>query len=469
MDFDRLFKEMDSQMKEDFLYKLLKKNESLQNQFMGYCKQPASAQKEKKPATNPEKLVEKLFSDCREELEMVDCEDVDWSDYTPRHGGYIPEYEAIENYAEDQFEVIFKGWREILQKEIQDGLLLKATCFLLGSYDACTRSEIPGSDNVFGDITGTLLGFHKDLLQSATDEAESVMISDEQSVLSAEAVLKHYQAEHKGMTGYLKYFETWLIVLTGNEQVAGKILGMTEQMGIEDSLFPAFIMKLNSFGDKKETWLQKAEKFVYKDLDVARELLDYYLEHDIKLFLKHGKKLFREHPDVFCDYFYELLTPGLDQDFFVEVLRYKAIHERKFDFYEELRGFLDQGGKESFIRDIQWDDVFKVKVLEREGWFDEILKLVQKEGRTTWHFTELITPILNRYPAEVFDLIRLRCESEIREHKNRDAYHRISEWLGLAIQIKAREQEAYQLIHALYNHKPALPALKDEMRKAGVV
>lgn len=469
MDIDDVFKKTPPQVREDFLYKLLKKNQSIQKQFLEYCKQPAPAKQGNTKAVKPGKLVKQLFSECKAELETVDCEDVDWSDYTPRHSGYIPEYEAIENYAKDQFEAIIKGWKMILQKEILTGSLLQATCFLLGTYDACLWAEIPGADDVFGDLTGTLHGFHQQMLQSGTEEAASVMTSDEQSVLSAEAIFDHFLKEHKGMTDYLKYFEPWLILLAGNERAAMEIFGLIEQKRIDESLFPAFLLKLNSFSDNKKMWLEKAEKFVYQDMDVARQLLDYYRERDVKSFLKHGKKLFTDHPHIFCDYFIEHLSPGLDRDFFTEVLRYKTLRERKVGLYEELRDYLDKTAKEEFIMEIEFDDVFKVKVLEIEEWYDLILKLAQKEASTTWHFTELIAPILNRYPSEVFDLIKFRCELEIRDHKGRDAYRRISEWLYAALRIEARKQEAHQLIHELYNRKPALPALKEEMRKAGVV
>ena len=100
--------------------------------------------------------------------------------------------------------------------------------------------------------------------------------------------------------------------------------------------------------------------------------------------------------------------------------------------------------------------------------YDEILALAQKEVIHTWYFPEMITPILNIFPREVFELIRIKSTHTIENQKGRSSYARIASWLKLSLQIKGKEDDARHLIHELYNRKPTLPALKDEMRKAGV-
>ena len=139
------------------------------------------------------------------------------------------------------------------------------------------------------------------------------------------------------------------------------------------------------------------------------------------------------------------------------------------DLYEELRDFLDEEEKQRFLNGITYEIPFKVKVLEIEKKYEDILVLAKKEVEHTWHFTELITPILNIYPDEAFELIRLKISFELAQSKKRSTYTQISDYLKLATRITHRETETRNLIQELYNRKPALPALKDEMRKAGVV
>ncbi len=133
-----------------------------------------------------------------------------------------------------------------------------------------------------------------------------------------------------------------------------------------------------------------------------------------------------------------------------------------------LRDYLSEEEKKKFTDEIVFNDVFKVRVWAMEKRYPEILRLVKKEALHTYYFTEMITPILNIYPAEVFALIRIKCE-DIIKLKKRSAYKHVAGWLNMVLQINGMEERARHLIHELYNRKPALPALKEEMRKAGVV
>lgn len=159
----------------------------------------------------------------------------------------------------------------------------------------------------------------------------------------------------------------------------------------------------------------------------------------------------------------------MDLDFFKKILWHRAYKERNIALYEKLRGYLDDGEKQLFIDSILTDVVFVVKILEMEKRFEDILVLARREAAHTWHFTELITPILNIYPQESFGLINLKNSQTFVLSKGRNAYKQICTYLKLAVQIAACETQTRQLIDQLYNRRPGLPALKDEMRKAGVV
>ncbi len=199
------------------------------------------------------------------------------------------------------------------------------------------------------------------------------------------------------------------------------------------------------------------------------ETPDYYRTEDPTCFRLVGLKLFREHPAEWCNYFSELLYPGFDEGFYKEVLYHKTLHNGDIDSYNVLRDYLSEEEKAKFTDEIIFNDVFKVRVWAVEERYSEILQLAQKEALHTWHFPEMITPIMNIYPAEVFTLIRIKCEEMLRNHRKRSGYRQIAGWLKLALRHNRMEENARHLIHELYNRKPALPALKEEMRKAGVV
>jgi len=469
MDFKQLFDKTDNAVKLQFLKEALQKNEALRNQFAMYCHSAKTTDGINNIEKKPEKIISEAFKKMKAELESLDFENIDWSDYVPRHSGYIPEYEAVDDMAEDQLNDLFSIWKNPLQDLILNGQMLRATCELLGAYDACFVVDIPGGDDIFGDMTSELLQRHHLLLLDLIHDAAGAVTSAKQAAGVAEALFSHYHKKHRGMQDYLKHFEPWMINVAGDRESAELIHSAMQKNSIAESLLPGLVVKLYSYHDDPEAWVRKSEQFIYDDLDVARQLLSHYWLHAPGLFLEHGKKLFKMHPYELCDFFRERLFPMFDQEFFTDVLRYETIHKRSVVLYEELREYLDDAGKQKFIDEVREEDVFWVRVLAMEQRFDEILAHVKKEFRHTWHFTELISPILNIFPLDAFDMITQNINYAITHEKGRDTYRRVCEWLQLAQQIKQEQDNVKNLIQTLYNRKPALPALKEEMRKAGVV
>ena len=469
MDFERLFQDTEPSVKLYFLYSLLVKNERLRNQFSEFCKQAGSKERDGQDQNATLRLIIEKERECKSELEAIDFEDMDWGEYVPRHTGYIPEDEAMEDMAEEQLTVVFSGWQASVTRLIENGQLLQAICVLLGAYDACLTATIKGEDDIYDDFKDNLLQFHEQLMDEVIPVVECTVKSDEQCILSIEAVIQNYKQRHNGITGYLKHFEPFLITLVENGDIAEKILATIRSTAIDEALLSGLIVKLYSFGENRKEWIKKAEQFLYDDLDVAKQALDFYWQHDALSFTLHGKELFRIHPYELCDFFRERLYPAFDREFFRDVLWFQTLRDKTVDLYEELREYLDESDKQDFLKEIKYDEVFKVMVLGMEKKYNEILEFVRNEVKHTWHFDEMITPILNIFPQEVAELIRIKINHTIEHEKGRHSYQRICRWLKLGLQIRGKEDEMRHMIQDLYSRKPALPALRDEMRKAGVV
>ncbi|MDP1622438.1 MAG: hypothetical protein Q8M08_08870 [Bacteroidales bacterium] len=469
MDFNKLFNDTTTSLKLDFLQSLLQKNEGLKNQFTEYCKRSNSEITENPEQKNPRDMIRTISLKYISVLNSLDFEDMDWRDYQPRHSGYIEDYEAVEDFAQDQLDDIFHEWQEQIGSMINNGHILNATCGMLGAYDACLTAYIEGSGDIFNDLTETLLQKHQELVYDAISRIGVTVVSGDQAFQAIVAVLDHYQRNYQGMKNYLNYFESLFICLADTEEIGEQVLANLQRSGIEESWLPQLAVKLYAFRPDQTEWVKKAAQFFMNDLNVAKQLLDYYFGHDMAAFLRDGKSLFDLHPESFSLYMCERLTPELYPDFFKKVLWYRASHERNIALYETLRGYLDDGEKQLFLSGIEFDMVFRIKVLEIEHRFEDILKLAQNEVEHTWHFPELITPILNIYPDEAFELINFKATRTVENERGRSAYRRICTWLKLALQIRTREEETRHLIHSLYYRKPALPALKEEMREAGVM
>jgi len=63
----------------------------------------------------------------------------------------------------------------------------------------------------------------------------------------------------------------------------------------------------------------------------------------------------------------------------------------------------------------------------------------------------------------------LKIQKLLKSERGRHSYQRIVEWLKLADRIPGFKAENRLFARELYQHKPNLPALKDELRKGGLV
>jgi len=464
---EQMIRLMPDAVKLDFLRNALEKNEALRGQFTVLYNELNQKPTEALPV-NPEKVIADAAKKLKDELETLDFNNMDWREYVPRHSGYIEDYEAYQYFAEDHLDAIFNERKLEIVEEINNGQVVTAVYRLLGMYDACLNAVIPGGDDIFEDLTDTLLLDHQEIMTDSIDALGCTVKSEALAMKAIEAVLNHYLENYRGMKNYLKYFEPLLLSLTETAKTAGEIQNLFKTSAIDDSWVPKLAVKIASFGEDPLIWREKAEEYMELDLDVAKQLFDHYWTDDPVCFRLVGQKLFRKHQAELCDYFSELLFPMFDEEFYKEVLYYKTLRDGDIDLYKVLRDHLTEEEKMKFTGEIIFNDVFKVRVWAIEERYPEILKLVQKEALHTWYFTEMITPILNIYPAEVFALIRIKCE-DIIKLKKRSAYKHVAEWLKMALQIIGMEESARHLIHELYHRKPALPALKEEIREAGVV
>ena len=107
-----------------------------------------------------------------------------------------------------------------------------------------------------------------------------------------------------------------------------------------------------------------------------------------------------------------------------------------------------------------------VQVLEIESLYADILRIVRK-NTDSWDFDQRISPILKIFPEETFSILQEKLRNTVQHKRGRGYYERIAQRLKLMQTIPGKSKETRAFIREVYHHKPSLPALKDEMRKAG--
>ncbi|MBI9096707.1 MAG: hypothetical protein JEY71_17750 [Sphaerochaeta sp.] len=128
-------------------------------------------------------------------------------------------------------------------------------------------------------------------------------------------------------------------------------------------------------------------------------------------------------------------------------------------------GLLDELQEEGFNHDLVYRSSMYPEVLKAEKRLDRLLAYVQKVPALVRRYQEVLLP---DYQEEVFALYRQVILERGEEVTNRDGYQELASWLKDLVSI-GETAVAKGCVEALEPRYRKRPALKDELRKAGVL
>ncbi|TDN95006.1 hypothetical protein DET49_10372 [Salegentibacter sp. 24] len=456
-----LYNTLSKEQKLLFLKELLTENESVRSQFISRYKRESSDDFLWTKALLLQ-FFDKEKTQILKQLEHLDFVDFDWDNYIPRHSGYIPDYEACEYMGEDMVIKVLKIPGEQILNYIRQGKIIEGATLLAAVYQACT--EVYYEENyAFEDPEEEFLQLFQPTYDKALREIKSVIISDEQILVFFETLFTQYE----GFGEDLKYFESLLMSLIQDEKIAFKMQKLLEKYKIDEEILPKLTLQLYELMGEQNKWIDHANKYFRQNEELAEKLMNYYLEIDRKQFLETATEIFSIYPHTFDRYLLENLNLESELPLFKMVLRRITLYERDIQYYYRLRDLFSPEEKELFYKEI-WDNVFLVNIFETEKRYDLILQLVYSNS-DSWDFNELILPIIPVYPQQCFEILENKIYKTLDNQRGRSAYQRITEMMKLLMKIEGKLLQTNQIIHSAYHHTPALPALKDEIRKAGLI
>jgi len=467
MDFEKIYHNAPEQTKLNFLEAIIMHDDKLKKEFVAYATKNESEiiPFAYEDFTRIASITQAHYQDLFEE---VDTENPDWDNYKPPHSGYIPDYEAYQYASKQEFEAIVTGFvKQAIDKIIEQdppGLM----SMFAGLYEAIQNADVDDSVGSFDDVNEYLLGLFSEAMGTVVQKIRLSALS-ENTICTAFKIFFQYNDEEKTQDpDFLKCFEPLLIALTDKSKKADSLINIMEDAGIEKELLPELTLSLNKAMGNSAGWLQSAQQFYKNSEPVARELLQYYFETDKQAFVALARELFDANEFTWANYLKEYMSPQLDNELFVKVYLRLIDKNHDIQYYHKVKEYLTETNVKNLLQNVKWDEVFTVKILEVEQRFEEIKFLIQKDVNK-WHFADMIEPILNIYPEFCFRQIENLALNTLQAERGRDIYELIARWLKLAQEIPGFEADALLLIQQLYTHKPNLPALKDEMRKAGLV
>ena len=206
-----------------------------------------------------------------------------------------------------------------------------------------------------------------------------------------------------------------------------------------------------------------------EDKAVAGDVLQHYLQTSNQDFLRAARKIFYKSTfrHNFLEFIYNHINQNQAPNFYKDLLKALVDRTRNAEYYKELRELMEPEEKEAFIGAYKRNKDFYTLMLAIENRHEEILELLNRE-KDLWDFTSIIQRILYVYPNESYQLLRDKCLKKAEHERGRHVYERIVEYLKLAARIPGKQEEVKRLAETLYNWTPRLPALREELRKAGM-
>jgi len=467
MNFEESFANTPDEIKIAFLKELLDNNPGIKNQFLDYINAPDEEEDE----ISPREYISDFYKEFRDSLEMLHFEDPDWENYEPRHSGYIPEYEAMEHMAEDMVNDEFDMLKDEILANLEEGNTDIALYQYIGVYNACKTATIDDEYEVIGDHTAYFMEKLKEIEPFILNELRKSVVSKGKVTLFTKVLFQEYLIEHEEKDGFLTFFEPVLLTLCTGKDIATNIENLLSKYKLHVSELPQLIMKIHSLKGDTNAWIEEGEKLLLEDKTVAGNMLQHYFNTSTEDFLRTAEKIFYHSSfrDDFIEYFYKHLDKNKAPELYKENLKLLVDKTRKAEYYKDLRELMEAEEKETFIKKYEKASPdFYTQMLAIENRYDEILKLLQRENKFLWDFNSIIERILPVYPDESFNILKEKCLKTVKNERGRYAYQRIVEYLKLAARIPEKQNEVTKLIDDLYNWTPRLPALRDEMKKAGL-
>lgn len=472
--FRDIFLECSTEKKLAFLSQLLEKDTELQQQFRGFLKDNSE---------NLDKIIGEKIDDIKIEINTVlselDFDNLDCN-YDDNRYGYRDYWEVDYDTAIEEIQSNLEPYSKQAAQYLRKGNLLDAIRILLGVYEGIQNLPDLDSENCIfdGEYANEVKYLAKAIIDDNVKSIEKFVLSDHavEEVLSLffDRVLKYrneISSDDSSISYNIKDFEAFFEKLTNNKNVARFLLTKIQEFNLE-SIDAAFVLlNIAEVSNDEVLWIKTAETYAAQDAEIAQRLLHKYrFKNQISDFNRIALMAFNTWSDRFDKYVVDHLDKEKQEELFVKALNHYVSKKQDLKYYHILKTYLSPQETLTFVDSFKdaYYSYFYIQLLNVEKRYKEILTCVEK-NINSYELDKLIVPILNVYPKECFEMIIKVNEKAMKSYKrNRQTYQKMVETLKLLKKITTKRHETEIYLKELYNYKPNLPALKDEMRKANL-
>ena len=467
-DFIEIYNEVEKSKKLNFLKQLLLKDSDLQKQFIDFTINKANSL-DAITAVNIDELRDQLWS----EISAIDVEE--------ELDGCYYDYDD-EGMGDTILEPIFKPFVDKALSFIDKGNYLDAFRSILAIYELSILEEPEVDDHdyfVFGEDIGSFIQeFIDSSIASFNSRMENRVLSIEMvnslTALFYERYLKYLESADKEEENYfnISYFNLFFEQVIDNSNSAKYLLEKLKECKLDEYEESAIVtLHCADIMEDNELYLKVANEFFLDSRQVALKLQKRYKELNNNSELARVSNILfeKERNDDYALFVIDNIDKEESKPLYIKALEIYIKAQHSFEHYKLLREYFDEDKRLEFIEDFEkgYNKLFYIQLLGEESQYKSILELVQKNG-DDYNLAQMVQPIISIYPNEVFEILKARSDKMV-EGRGRSSYARACELLQLALKIPTKKEELNSYVRKLYNHQPRLPALRDELGKAGLL
>jgi soluble cytochrome b562 len=466
MNFIDIFNTIEKSKKLNFLKELLLKDSDLQQQFIEF-----SSTKEIIPDDKTAVDIKTIRDEIWHKISEIDA-----NSYIESHCDYTCD-DYVEQ-AEELLENIYNPYVQEIETLVRKGHYLDAFGILLAIYEvALIESPQISNDDYYvfeegiavymaNAISSTITTFNLTLQNKVlSNEITALMIK-----LFFQEVQKYQSYSDKEEANYnISDFQHFFEIIIQQASNAEKLLQNIEKYTMRDA--QNIRLHCADISDNNNLYLTIANEEFRHNKELALKLQKRYKKLNLQNKLAEISQILleKEHADDYAYFVIENIDKEAYKSLYIKALKIYIKETSSVKYYKILREYLSQSDRLKFIETLKdgFHKVFYINLLEIEKQYESILLFVE-EYKDSYDLYELIKPIISIYPQRVFKIIKTESNKEI-EYRSRSSYTRAAHLLQLMLGVSQVKDDFKSYISQLYNHQPRLPALQDELAKAGLL
>lgn len=469
MNYQEIYQTLSAIEKNEFFMHLLDSNQEIRNAFIARFSYKIESGEVNITYVGFCDLVQTKAQEWKEAFEDLELGDIDYEDYAST-SHYVPEYEMAEMAAEEKIDDLFDNWIMEVSQFFMVQRFADGFACIAGMYHACNTAEVDDEyDSLGGDPNAAFLEEYSSQLKTLFAEVEKIHMNPEKLIQASRLFFRYIHEETLFPVALRKKFDVFFSMLTGDMQMAQAYAEMLKAYPRSKSDFPKLHLKISGFISPEE-WLALAEEIYLNDPDIAKELMNLYLKNNqYTEFQRIARSCFLFDPTTYQAFIGERIKDDSDPGFAKMVLTSLTQKSHNIESYRRLAAVMNRDERLDFMEKNRLFTKFYGQMLIEEKMFEQLHMLLRNEEECSYfNFESLIFALIKVMPAASFVLLNERIISALKKNRNRDFYREVAQLLK-SVKEHSFENEARNIARQLFNSKPTLPALRDELKKAGLV